>query len=173
MCACNAQAHALMFTCANLHVHLHWQKQGQQEGETRVYTCTPSRSVHCQAEAGICTGVIVQLHVTVRLHAQVTLPESPCALSRRPCFAYLQKLLKLQVQMPPREGRTLNPKTACVRACSHRLVLWPLHTACTWARGLLHRHALLRHLGHFLPKKIGNEPLMWESPGFIWRSPKG
>lgn len=78
-----------MFPCANLHNHLHWQKHGQQEGEARVYTCTSSVSVQCQAKAGVCKVV------TVQLHAQVILPKSLCALSRRPCFAYLQKTLEV------------------------------------------------------------------------------
>lgn len=159
-----------MHSCSRVQIYMiisTGKKHGQQEGEARVYMCTSSVSVQCQAEAGVCKVV------TVQLHAQVTLPKSLCAVSRRPYFAYLQKLLKLQVQMPQREGRTLNPKTACVRVCSRRPVLWLLHAACTWARGLLYRHVLLRHLGHFLSKKVGNEHLIWQYQGSSGGRPRG
>lgn len=52
------------------------------------------------------------------------------------------------VQMPQREVRTINAKMR-VRVCSE-CVLWRLHIARARARGRLHRHVLLTHLGHFL-----------------------
>ena len=95
MRACNVPAHSLMFTCANSRTILHWQKHDQWEGKARVYVCT-SR-VRCQAEGGTYKAVIEQRHVIVQSHAKVILPKSLCALSRRPCFAYLKKILEVCV----------------------------------------------------------------------------
>lgn len=73
-------------------------------------------------------------------------------------------------QMPQHEVTTINPKMR-VRVCSQSCVLWLPHMARARARGRLHGRVVLTHLGHFFSKKVGNQNLIWESPGFIWRSP--
>lgn len=75
----------------------------------------------------------------------------------------------------PALGKDHKSKGARAREFTQTCASAPAHGPSPGTRTptRIHRHVVLRHLGQFLSKKVGNENLIWESPGFIWRSPKG
>ena len=97
-------------------------------------------------------------------------------------FCIFAKLLKLQVCLfmlhmhrcpKARQGKDHNPKGARARVFTQTCALAPAHGQCPGTRmpTCIHKHVLLTHLGYFLSKKVGSENLIWESVGFIGRSP--